>query len=293
MKTVCLSVVNSKAVYLGVMALLTFFIFVPDIDRVNLDLSEKTSILSMQDLHVQMSAVASASSTVYIFFEILVDVLSLRFTNHFLERVILFLALNSLNFVILTSSIIHHHPGVLVSVIAAQSVLMVGCFFSLLHDYNSKAFPMWICYVCMCLSMVAFVSFKLSAVFNSQALERVEVAVGGVVALIFLSISTCTLVTRIATSWKKHSGSLRKVLSDSSIGFWGQAYFMLPAVALTFILMYLNRLLHTTLRIGIATPEYLVTYVILWSFVILWLIGFPGLTLFEKNMLKDQLEINR
>lgn len=289
----CSAVLNRKPVFLGILCLLTAFIFIPDLLQVNLDLSSQSSILAMRDLRVQMSAVGSASSTVYIFFEILVDVLSFRFTNRFLERVILFIALNSLNVVILTSNDVHHHPSVLVSVVGAQSVLMVGCFFSLLHDFDAKAFPMWICYLCLSIAMCSFVSFKLSAVLNNQILQDIEVAMGGLVALIFLSISGYATASRITASYRKHSGSLLKVFRDSSIGIWGQLYFLLPTAALVFILVYLNRLLGTTLRIGDASPDYFVTYIILWSFVILWLIGFPGLTLFEKNMLKDQLDINR
>ena len=170
---------------------------------------------------------------------------------------------------------------------------MVGCFLSLLHDFDAKAFPMWLCYICTFISMSAFVSFKLSGVFDSQVLQDIEVALGGLLALIFLSISCCTTTSRIAASYRKHSGSIYKICRDSSIGICGLLYFLLPTAALVFILVYLNRLLDTSLRLGEATPDYLITYVILWSIVILWLIGFPGLTLFEKNMLKDQLEINR
>ena len=284
---------HRKPVFLGILCLLTALIFVPDLCGINLDLSDQSSILAMQDLRVQMVAVGSASSTVYIFFEILVDVVSFKLTNRFFERVILFIALNSLNALILTSNTVHHHPSVLVSVIASQSVLMVGCFLSLLNDFDAKAFPMRICYVCMIISFFAFVAFKLSAVFNSQVLQDIEIAMGGIVALIFVCISTYTTAVRIAVSYKKHSGSITKVFRDPSIGIWGQLYFLIPAAALLFILVYLNRLLDTVLRTGQATPEYLLTYVFLWSFVILWLMGFPGLTLFEKNLLKDQLEINR
>lgn len=283
--------IHSCFIVFTVIAIL--IVFIPDIVYPpNHDLST-ISHLSLQDTHVHMTAVASAASTLYILFEMIIELCTFNFSQNFLERMFLFISLNMFNFVVLSSRKIVYSSNILISISCVQDILFSNCFFTILHKYDSIAFNSYISCTCFSLSLLAYLFFKLDSVFHDLVCYVLYIAMSSLSGLVFLIRLSLPLAQKARKSYRNHGGSVWKVLMDPSVGLWSGFYFIFPIVLLIIAGSLLGYFAHSHFRQGDASPSFFIVYIVIQTVAVLWLNGFPGTSLVERNNLQDQLELNR
>ena len=240
-----------------------------------------------------MTAVASAASTLYIFFEMLIEFSTLNFSQNITERVFLFISLNMFNFTVFSSRKIFYSSNILISLSCAQAILFSSCFFTILHKYDAIDFNKVTTYVCLTLSLLASLFFKLDSVFHDSICYVLYIFISSLVCIIFFLSLSIPLSRRAWKSNLNHRGRILKVICDPFVGLWSYVYFVFPLVLVVIAGSLLGYFSHSQFRQGNASPSFFIVYIVIQTVAVLWLNGFPGTSLVERNQLQDQLHLNR
>ena len=285
---------NGYVFYFQILTAITILmIFIPDMILSPYNQLGTTSLTSIQDANVHMTAVASAASTLYIFFEMLIELFTLNFSRNFTERVFLFISLNMFNFAVLSSRRIAYSSSILISLSCIQDILFSSCFFTILHKYDAVNFNKYTTYSCFILSLLTYLLFKLDSVFHATPCNVLYIFTSSMACFIFFFSLSIPLARRIWKSYLNHKGRLWKVVLDPFVGLWSYIYFVVPVVLVVIAGSLLGYFSHSQFRQGNASPSFFIVYIVIQTVAVLWLNGFPGTSLVERNQLQDQLHLNR